>query len=275
MTDIKNIKNDGFIVLKRKYSELYKKVNYTAPVKYIVNTIYEYDIKMANVSVLRASKGLPEKVLSRIENLTKEERVIMIGNMIRENPKIQKNISKGIIDAKRKLFQVNQIMDSEVLSIKNDAVFIIGRKLKVTKFGPVEFVVKNKYSLYHNIEGLEFYYNSNNKEVTVKGMNDDIINTDDHQNGMLIFLRTVFDYLIYDRHQSLREYLIDFTDQYKSRKLTYSYYREMNSENIYRFKDEIDGYTFNLESVSQDDVKDLNIVYNYKFYVLPIIQQYI
>lgn len=270
-----NRNDDGFIILNRKFSSLYRKVNYIAPVRYCINNIYEYDIKMANVSVLRAVNALPDKLLNQIAAMTKEERVVFIGKLIRENKEIQKIISKGITEAKLQLFKSNGIEDSEVLSIKNDAVFIIGRRPKVTKFGPVEFVVKNKYSLYFNINGIEFYYNKQHDHITVKGMNDDVIENMDHQKGMITFLKTVFNFLLYDQMKELHDYLIDFVDDYKNRDLPVCYYREMNHENIYRFKDEIDGYTFNLENVSEDDINKLNIVYNYKFYVMPMIQQYI
>ena len=265
----------GFVVLKRKYSTLYKKVNYIAPVSYCINNIYEYDIRMANVSVLRAAKALPEKLLDRIADMTKEERVVFIGKMIRENKDIQKVISKGIIEAKRKLFQANNIIDSEILSVKNDAVFVIGRKLKTTKFGPIEFVVKNKFSIYYNINGLEFYYDKRNDKVTVKGMSDEIIETKDHKKGMIVFLTTVFNHLIYDRKKELHDYLLYFVDAYKNRELPVWYYREMNPENVYRFKEEIDGYTFNLENVSESNIDELNIIYNYRFYVMPMVQQYV
>lgn len=267
--------DQGFITLIRKYSALYKKVSYLAPLSYCTNMIYEYDIKQANVSVMRYRRSLPVKILNKLASLDKNQRNIVVGKMLIENKALGKDIAKGIIEAKQLLFEANHIQDAEVLSIKNDAVFVVGQKLKVTKFGPIEFVIKNSFSMYQKINNLEFYYNKHTRDVVIKGLGDAVIETGDHCNGMLEFIKNVFDYVIYDRKDALRKYLIEFSDDYKNRRLPYQYYREMNSENIYRFAYEVDDYTFNMTAISPDQIEELNITYNYMFYVLPLIRQYI
>ena len=125
-TDFERDKN-GFIILKRKYSELYKKTNYIVKDPVVQNRIYEYDIRSANVSMLREYGHIQSKILDNLEKMSKEEREITVGNMIRQNKDIYKIISTGIRKSREKLFRENLIQSSEVLSIKNDAVFIIGR----------------------------------------------------------------------------------------------------------------------------------------------------
>ena len=83
--------SEGFIELKRTYSELYKKVNYTADVQYVVDHIYEYDIRSANTSALRASKLIDPKILTMLEGLNKQAREETIGKMIRREKQSKKN----------------------------------------------------------------------------------------------------------------------------------------------------------------------------------------
>lgn len=275
------VSEDGFIELKRTYSRLYEKYSYRAPIDYCVNRIYEYDIKSANISVLRSRKYLPKKELDRLSELPKLSREKAIGLMIRENKKIGTVIKKGIFNARQKLFEANGIQDGEVLSIKNDAVFIIGRRLRVTKFGHIEFVLKNSFTAYHLINGIEFYYDGKNDKFTVKGIADEVVSDVDHENGILKFLGQVIRYLSFDRKDDLRRYLIEFTDQYKSRKLPHQYYKELNAENVYRSNMEISykeseknvkHLYFNYADANDNMIDDLNINFNYLFYVLPLIR---
>ena len=280
------MENSDFIQLERTFSNLFEKTSYCAPIDYCINRIYEYDIKMANISMLRQRKYFPEDVLDKLAAQPKFEREKAIGMMIRSQKeikgtsKIEKIIKKGIFRSKERLFRENGIQDSDVLSIKNDAVFIIGRKLRKTTFGDVEFVLKNSFSAYHMINRIEFYYDRSNKSFVVKGIADEIIDEPDHQKGMLQFLNKVISYLIYDRKDDLRKYLIQFSDQYKSRKLPHQYYRELNHENIYRDKNSIsyksgdhdESISFNYDVANDDMVDSLNITFNYLFYVLPLIR---
>ena len=94
------------------------------------------------------------------------------------------------------------------------------------------------------------------------------------------FLGKVMDYLLMDRTQDLRKYLIQFSNDYKSRRLPYQYYRELNAFNIYRnnqiiqYKDQTNKHTlsFNYLQVNDAMIPELNINFNYLFYVLTIIR---
>lgn len=280
------MENSDFIQLERTFSQLFEKTSYRAPIDYCVNRIYEYDIKMANISMLRQRKYFSKDILDKLASQPKFERERAIGMMIRKQKdlkgtsKIEKIIKKGIFHSRELLFQENSIQDPEVLSIKNDAVFIIGRRLRKTTFGEIEFVLKNSFSAYHLINGIEFYYDRGKRSFVVKGIADEVIENPDHQIGMLQFLDKIFSYLIYDRNDDLRKYLIQFSNQYKSRKLPHQYYRELNHENIYRNKNAIsyksgdckESIFFNYETANDDMIDSLNITFNYLFYVLPLIQ---
>lgn len=265
---------DGFIVLKKTYSDLYKKMSYLTPIPAIQNRIFEYDIKSANVSMLRASGKVNEDTLCKLEELDKSAREVAVGMMIKRDKNVWKIIKKGIARAREDLFAANQIQDSEVVSIHNDAVLISGRKLKVTKFGPVEFKLKKQYAAFQQINKVELYYDRKNGTVDIKGVRDSITEEEDHQNGMIQFFARVFEYLVYDQRDALRKYLIDFSRDYKAKRLPYQYYRELSSDNCYRTIFEVAGFDYNLIDIGDADLDIINPVFNYRRYILPIIQQY-
>ena len=267
---------EGFITLKRTYSELYKKTLYVSPFTVILNRVYEYDIHAAGFSVLKESGMFSKKTAELLSSATKEERNKRIGLMIRDDKSIGKIKDKGIREARELFFKSNGIQDDEVQAIRNDAIFLIGRKADVTKFGEnIEFRLKNVYAAYMSIDKIEFYYDKKHGKIDVKGIADTVVEESDHQNGMLIFFRRVFDYLLLDQRDKLRKYLIQFVRDYKSFNLPHQYYRELNGENIYRTKFDIAGFEYNLTEVSDDDFDIINPIYNFKRYVIPVIQMYI
>lgn len=268
--------SQGFYKLRRTYSELFKKTNYLAKgVKVVQNRITEYDIRSSNTSILREAYKLRVSTLDALEALPGRDRKVIIGKMIRNDKSLQKVISTGVVEAKRKLFQANGIQDAEVLSIKNDAVFIIGRKLRQTVFGAIEFRPKNVYSVYLNIEKIEFYYDKARDTVDVKGVRDSVVEDPDQQSGMIRFFATVMRYLMFDQRDKLRKYLIDFSNAYKEKTLPVQYYKEFNEYNIYRTMMETEGFSFNMTVAGDKDKDIINGVYNYKRFVLPLIQEYI
>ena len=266
---------EGFRVLEAKCSKLHKKINYLAPQEMVMNKIYEYDIRSANTSCLRRAKKLMPETLDMIEELPKHDREVYIGKMIAEDKTIRETIADGITWAKQMLFMQNHIQDDEVLSIKNDAVYIIGRKLTHTKFGPIEFVEKGCYAMYMRLDKLEFYYDRKGKTVSIKGIKDEVVEDPDHQKGMIQFFTTVMEHLLMDRRSQLRRYLIDFSTDYKKKRLPIEYYKEFNRENIYRTSTEIVGWSLNLSAIDKSDLDIVNGIYNYNRYVIPIIQRFV
>ena len=111
----------------------------------MLDRVYEYDIRSANTSSMRASGKIDESLLDTLDSMKKQAREEAVGKMIRKDRKIWKIISNQIRHAREQLFRENLIQDDEVLAIKNDAVFIIGRKLRYTTFDPMEFSLKHKY----------------------------------------------------------------------------------------------------------------------------------
>lgn len=267
---------EGFLVLKRSYSELYKKTNYIANLDRVQNRIYEYDLHSANISALRATGKFDEHMLDILENSEKQVREKAVGKMIRRDTSktIYGYISRGIRRAKEQLFRFNGLQDDEILTIKNDAVFVIGRKLKYTTFGPYDFRLKNVYSSFLRVDKIEIYYDKRNKTVAIKGVNDTVLEHPDHQVGMVKFFLQIFKYLDLDQMTDLRKYLIEFSHDYKAKKLPHQYYREFNANNIYRTSIALAGFEYNLEEIGPKDMDIINPIYNYRRFVLPMIQEF-
>ena len=266
---------NGFITLEPIFSKLWKRTSYTAPFDEVSDNITEYDMRHSNTSILRQTKKLKSSTLDAIEELPGHERKVMIGKIERDQVELKGVIAKEVKMAKLQLFKVNGIRDEDILSIKNDAVFIIGRKLKQTTFGAIEFRKKNSYIHYISMEGMELYFDGLNQHVDIKGIGDSILAFDDHKNGMLSFLATVMRMRSNGQRDQLRKYLINFTEQYKERKLPLCYYRELSNVNAYRTTIDTGRYTLCLDQVDDSYRDELSIVYNYNRFVLPMIQRYL
>ncbi|MCM1230271.1 MAG: hypothetical protein NC489_09060 [Ruminococcus flavefaciens] len=241
----------------------------------IINRIYEYDIRSANTSSLRTAKKLKVATLDELEQLPRHDREVQIGKMIAQDRSIGKVIKREISRAKQQLFMANHVQDEEVLSVKNDAVFIIGRRLPVRQFGFMEFKEKNVYAGYLYMDKLELYYDRKHRTVDIKGIKDEIVKDPDHQKGIVSFLAQVMEYLVMDRMDALRRYLIEFTDDYKSKRLPVEFYKEMSGDNGYRSLMELATFYFQMQTASEEDKETINGIYNFKRFVLPMIQMFV
>ena len=69
-----------------------------------------------------------------------------------------------------------------------------------------------------------------------------------------------------------------FIMEYKNRELDIEYYRELSPDSIYSFNENVIGdskyFKAGVENVSSNMINDINISYNYKKYILPIMQRF-
>ena len=158
-------------------SGLWRNINYKTPVKYYTNTyIREYDLSKANINALLYQGRIDKSQYNIFYNMDKKQREITIGKMIAKDRTIYQDIQSGIKEAKRKLFLTNDIEDLDIVSIKNDAVFIVGKYLKETEFPPFTFIIKNEYNIFLQLQELEIYYsdsidnNGYDINIDVKGI---------------------------------------------------------------------------------------------------------
>ena len=230
-------------------SNLYERVNYLADISYIFNTyITEYDISKANINVLYSKNIIDKNTYDRLYNSKRMVRQVFIGKLQKENPEAVRVLKQGIIEAKRDLFINNAIQDYDVLSIKNDAVYIINKNLKYTKFGLIEFIPKNVYTSYLRINTafckLELYYYYSNiskiEYLDIKGIKDENILI--HKNYFYDILKDILFAVQTESPEIALNMMKDIYNNYVSLNLPIGYYREFNNRSDYRFLNASNNY---------------------------------
>ena len=237
--------------------------NYNSDYNLILNSfIREYDISKANINALYQRGVISKSQYDNLYNTDKQTREKTIGLMIRKDQNIYKEIQNGIIDAKRDLIISNGIEPEDIVSIKNDAVFIKNQKLEHTKFGMMDFKLKNIYTLFIKINKYEFYYyyNSYNNEerLDIKGINDDKLKI--HKDYFMDFLLALFNTLQIDGIIKAVNMLKNFSIMYINRKLNINYYRKFNSESNF----DLQYYNNTWSSIYVSDIKLIDIRFNYE-----------
>ena len=237
--------------------------SYDLDIPYYSGYIVEYDIRKANISALRSRGVISEEVYDMLFRADKQYREVYIGNMIKADRGIYDNIQAGIIDAKRKFFSANRIKNEEVLSIKNDAVFVLtSRKMKTT-FDLYEFANKGYYTFYFKSMKKQFFYRFNNhtgKDILeVKGISDEklLFHTD-------YFVKFLLDAFYSLQRSSIEETLNlcnQFYEEYVNKRLDIRFYRELSPDNIFRLT-RADGTSFGLTDVDPQYLGLIDINYN-------------
>lgn len=256
-------------------STLYEKDLYTnKEYDYLIGKrIIEYDIKSANVNLCRYYELLPEDELNKIEMMSKRERVIYVGKLQRDDKNFAKKLSKAFKDMRKQFFIANKIVDSDILSIKKDAIFIVGKRCHNTNFGNVTFVEKNVYSSFHRLNNLEFYYSGKDHKVDIKGIDDNSLYL---YQSFINILKRLFRYLERNQREEFVKFVKDFVTNYKEKRLTYEYYKELTTNGCYTLiqNNSDKKIVYGLESIDESIDDRLCINYNYFAYILPMIQRH-
>lgn len=218
--------------------ELWQMTNWLQPIPYVVDQyITEYDMAKANISVLYQVGAIDKGLYNKLFNSEKFFREKYIGMMERNNPKISEIKANAIAQYRKRFIEENNIPDNSILSIKNDALFILGPRCNITHFDEVvDFRVSNSYNLFMKLNRLEIYYGVNSftgEEVfDVKGINDRKLEL--HRNGMASFLCDVFYNLLASGSQSAINICNQFLNGLLNRKIGIEYYRDFNADSSYR-----------------------------------------
>ena len=247
-------------------SNKYNLVNYSVKLPYIKNIITEYDLRKANISVLKYNKLISTEEYDRLLNTPKSVRERYIGMMIKNNYNIGKSIIKGIVEAKKLFFELNNIQDNEIVSIKNDAIFISGSRPIQTDVNEIfTFIPKNVYSFYMStINNMEIFYNYNqitdSEVIEIKGIKDEVLET--HRFHMIYFVSTIMYMIQTCTIEDTIKYFNEFYDNFINLRLPIEYYREFNSTSKYK----LIGGKYLLDYVDESNKNELDI--NNNVYVL-------
>jgi len=232
--------------------------------------IREYDMSDGGFSIIKAKQLLPESTIKYLSNLSKLDRHIQIGKISKHDKDLSKALLDGFTEARKKFIDKNNIDTSIILSVKKDAIYLVNKLAKVTEFDGIKFSLKNQYSSYYYINGKEFYYSSWRNELDVKGLGKEVVASQK-------------DYLLYTIKEIMRlnekkdkcymvKILKDVRKEYLNLELDFEYYREMNPENSFKLKESIGENICGLESLKDGRIlDDINIVFNYINYIIPLI----
>lgn len=251
-------------------SSLWSKKFYTAPIDYITSSfIREYDISKADISIFLSKGVITQEQYNFLYRIPGLARNIQMGILQQEQPELKKVYSSGIEDIRRQFFEVNDIQDQDVLSIKNDAIFLINKIPSVTSFNGVTLKNKNTYTSFYKLPrrfNKEFYYyldRINNIEILdIKGMGEKEQQL--HVNHMTEFLLVLFNSIELFPLDDAIQLLQTFYNRYINRELDIGYYRRY---------DQISGYDiimntpilkdrYNLKHLSPEHREMIDISYN-------------
>lgn len=236
---------------------LWQNKNYLMDIDYLISTsISEYDIRKANISILYSEGVIDKKYYDYLYSADRMTRQVEVGYMIKDNKEVGDILSNGITKYRKMFFESNGLQDMDILSIKNDAIFIITKRPNITKFGNIEFVNKNNYSTYMKIlKKKEVYLNINRNDGTtqidIKGISDE--NLIKHQNAMVQVIVDIAYYIEAGDIITAIRYVTGLYNQYIARTLPLEFYRSFDEESKFVSKSGIGYY-------SMDNIHDKRFV---------------
>lgn len=235
-------------------------------------TIFEVDMARAGLSVIKQEKLLPLATIHQLEALSKHEASVQIGKIsrLKEYRGLAKEITTQIKDRVRMLCDLNRIPDTDIISVKRDAVFVSGVKPRLLSLpNGTEFKIKNVYSDFMNFNGVEVYFNFGRKTFDIKGMSDTA--TALHSEFLVEFFFFVLDLMRKGRQLDTIDTLCQFKIDYLQRNLDIGFYREFNSGSGYAIPSMYKTYIVN--SLSQKDFDERAVInYNFEHIILPLFQ---
>ena len=216
--------------------------------EYVFNEeIIEYDMQDAGFNLIKQYQLLPPDMIRKLEMLDKgTERHIAVGKLQRDDKTFSNALLAKFAEMRELFIGMNKIDSSDIIRVKKDAIYTIGRQRRV-KFGRIVFAEKNVYSSYlrfSSIHNLELY--SSIVKTDVKGMNESAINR--HRIYMIEFIRQMIQG-IEVKDPAVKRKFMRFISEYKSGELDEGYYLEFN----------------NLS-------RNLNAAFNYQNVLIPICQ---
>jgi hypothetical protein len=256
--------------------ELYERSTWLNP-KYeclVGKRIVEYDMQSAGLSLVKEYHLLDDKTIKSLDDtIIKKDRVVKLGLIQRNDKKFAKALSEAFVDARKRFFQANNLNKDNILSIKKDAFFTIDTECEVTEFGKLNFRPKHKYSSYIKINRIEFYLDTIDRVVDIKGLGQGDIHeklVELHKDAMLDFILTFArGREIHTDPEVQSKWLSMFVKRYREKSLDLSYYRELSQAMDFKVNSEEGMLSMN--ECSPAFIEDLDISYNYYNYIVPLV----
>lgn len=237
--------------------QLAEKVSYYNNSKFLYGNIIEYDIKAANINMLKKYNAIDNNYYHYLSNLPKKDREVIVGKLISSDNHYHDIISSGIKEAKIKLFQSNKLTEDDIVRIANDAVYTINKELQYIKFDLIEFKKKSNFTSALKLNNLFILFNSNTNDMDIIGIND--INISLHANYILSIIAQIIILLERGSIKDALNFLSTFYESYINLELDMNFYRELNADSGFRYKNI--PFLFS-QTPDCKDLKEVDIGYN-------------
>ena len=222
--------------------------------------------------------------------MPKQHREIAFGKLRGKNKELSKEHGKRVDEVVHQFIKQNNLnFEDDIVSIKNDAIFVYNRDIMYPTVGEhILFRPKNEYHGYIYLSPFEFYFrydkNEYNSYVDVKNFSRDIEILKKHADGIFTLLHEFMQVAERSNADSfeLNQFCADIVNYYKKRELDPAVYREfrviaVNKNAATLFKTGYrEGYEFYAdippltpEGFLSDQV---DISYNYRTIILPLIK---
>ena len=221
-----------------------EKTYYTNPgIDYLINHyIREYDMIKAGPSAYLQAGCITQEQYDHLISLPRERRQIETGLLSKYNPGFEDAKKQVIAETRQKFIETNGIDDSDILSIKNDAIFVIDKACTALDFDKMHLTCKNIYSSYYRYNRVElFYYKDNMTGQDLLDVKNIGSHTVLHTEYMMDFLSYIFD-LAQSNIKETIAVIQQFESDYVSGKLDLGYYREFNAKSCFKLSNSISSY---------------------------------
>ena len=245
-------------------------LQWTAPTDVLVgHQIVEVDMRSAGLTVIRAEKLVPPDLLARLEAMPKGAGSVAIGklNRVPEYKGISDRITQGIRARMEALLRVNGVEADRILSVKRDAVFLLGAPpSRLALDDGTRFSIKNAYSAFAKLGTVEVYANLRRGTADLKGIptEREVLHRDHTLRLVLDFLGMLAGGRTVEAADTLRQYRED----YVSRRLPLGFYREFNAASSYAVR--MGRSVYHILEGGDVRVEDVEIVHNLRAVVVPL-----
>lgn len=238
-------------------------------------SIFEYDIKQANIHALLAAGKISMDEFRFLSLAPKQLREVEIGNKIKNNPEMYQDIQNVICQAKYEFMSQNGIQVPQVLRIANDSLYIqtpINNYDPIVKINdvPIEFVMKNHFMNYMQLTNQILLFcntDGNYWNIDIKGIKNSKHYL--HQD----FISALCD-IIDARNNGGKEIAITEFNKIYNAYITYSlpvgYYRELNSDSLFKIKGDT-GFSIS----GSDSLKAEQVDYSFNLMILRTVYSYL
>jgi hypothetical protein len=235
--------------------------------------IIEYDMKSAGLSLIKEYKLLPQEKIDELDSIKDKKTLnVKVGCLCRDDKDFNAKFQECFKLARQRFFEANILDERCIVSIKRDAIFVMGRECENTQFGYITFIPKHEYTSYIRIKKNEFYINTKTHTVDVKGLGqgetlEQIQKA--HKDGIFELI------LRFARAMELNDDRVGvmmkiFITAYRNLEQRVEYYRELNQSNAYRVYDEVlDDWVYRTD-IDSSALPNIDITYNYFNIIVPL-----